>query len=195
MSADAPPTQETLGRIALVSLGCAKNLADSEALFGTLQAAGFEQADDIRTADLALVNTCGFIDPAKEESIETILNVSRFKEFGARAHGGGLPRRALLRGPPARHARGRQVAHLPRLRRDRRSRERAHGPAAGTSSFPRERVLLTPSAFAYLKISEGCDQKCTFCAIPGIRGRLVSRTIEENVEDARRIAEQGVGEI
>ncbi|MDF1701457.1 MAG: 30S ribosomal protein S12 methylthiotransferase RimO [Planctomycetota bacterium] len=207
MSTDAPPTEAPdadassadaapLGRVALVSLGCAKNLVDSEQLVGTLQRAGFTLCDDLGTADLALVNTCGFIDPAKEESVESILKVANHKEFG--------------------RLRGLMVAgclverYRPDLERDIPEVDRwlsfADYPAVAEAArdlmglpqvreLPPERVLLTPKAFAYLKVSEGCDQKCTFCAIPGIRGRLASRTIEENVEDARRLAALGVGEI
>ena len=185
-----------LGRIALISLGCAKNLVDSERLVGDLQAAGFVLADDLGTADLALVNTCGFIDPAKEESVDTILKVASHKEFG-RLRGlivaGCLVERYLpdlqrdipevdrwmtFKDYPAIAEAARSLMGLPQVR-----------------ALPPERVILTPKSYAYLKISEGCDQKCTFCAIPGIRGRLSSRTIEENVADARRLAELGVGEI
>jgi ribosomal protein S12 methylthiotransferase len=191
-----PVSPAISGRIALVSLGCAKNLADSERLMGDLQAAGFELAEDIGEADLALVNTCGFIDPAKEESIDTILKLTAHKEFG-RLRGlmvaGCLVERYLedlqrdipevdrwlsFRDYDAVVNAARDLMGLPQVR-----------------TLPKRRLLLTPAAYAYLKISEGCDQKCTFCAIPGIRGRLVSRTIEENVADARQIAEQGVGEI
>jgi len=194
MSPTAPPTVR--GRIALVSLGCAKNLVDSEGLVGELRSAGFELAETMEEADLALVNTCGFIDPAKEESIEAIVSVARHKEFG--------------------RLRGLMVAgclverYLDDLKRDMpevdawlafRDYGRIVEEAEALMGLPQvphtaqERVILTPSPYAYLKISEGCDQKCTFCAIPGIRGRLTSRTIEANVEDARQIALQGVAEI
>lgn len=194
---DAPTTEAApLGRIALVSLGCAKNLVDSEQLVGDLERAGFALCEDLGTADLALVNTCGFIDPAKEESVDTILKVAGHKEFG--------------------RLRGLMVAgclverYRPDLERDMPEVDRwlSFADYAGVAeaardlmglpqvrTLPPKRVLLTPKAYAYLKVSEGCDQKCTFCAIPGIRGRLASRTIEENVEDARRLAAQGVGEI
>ena len=78
----SPATESVTGRIALVSLGCAKNLVDSERLMGDLETAGFELADDLGEADIALVNTCGFIDPAKEESIDTILKLTAHKEYG-----------------------------------------------------------------------------------------------------------------
>jgi len=192
----APPTTPPLARLALLSLGCAKNLADSERLVGDLEAAGFALAERIEEADLALVNTCGFIDPAKEESIDAILKVARHKEFG-RLRGlmvaGCLVERYLPQ----------LSASIPEV--DRWLTFRDYGAvveaARSLLGLPQvralapRRVLLTPRAYAYLKISEGCDQKCAFCAIPSFRGRLQSRTIEENVQDARRIAEQGVGEI
>ena len=189
----SPPTS---GRIALVSLGCAKNLADSERLMGDLEAAGFELADDVAEADLALVNTCGFIDPAKEESIDAILKLTAHKEFG-RLRG------LMVAGCLVERYREDLQRDIPEV--DRWLSFRDYGEIVDSAcelmglpqvrTLPKRRLLLTPAAYAYLKISEGCDQKCTFCAIPGIRGRLVSRTIEENVADARQIAEQGVGEI
>jgi len=196
MSSSASPTSSVRGRIALVSLGCAKNLVDSEGLVGELRSAGFDLAETLDEADLALVNTCGFIDPAKEESIEAIVSVARHKEFG-RLRGlmvaGCLVERYLddlKRDMP-------EVDAWLAFRDYARIVEEAEA-LMGLPQVPHEaqdRVLLTPSPYAYLKISEGCDQKCTFCAIPGIRGRLASRTIEANVEDARRIAAQGVAEI
>ncbi len=195
-SSPTPTVTAPLGRVALVSLGCAKNPVDSERLVQDLGAAGFTLAETLHTADLALVNTCGFIDPAKEESIETIVRVASQKEYG-RLRGvmvaGCLVERYAKEleeqipevdrwltfadyGEIVESAR--QLMGLPQVR-----------------SLPPERTLLTPSAYAYLKISEGCDQKCAFCAIPSFRGRLASRTIEANVEDARSIAARGVGEV
>lgn len=189
---DVSPT----GRIALLSLGCAKNLVDSERLVGDLQSAGFELADDLEDADLALVNTCGFIDPAKEESVETILRVAERKEYG-RLRG------LMVAGCLVERYRADLEREMPEVDRwlSFRDYPRIAEEARGLMGLPQvparpqERVLLTPAAYAYLKISEGCDQKCTFCAIPAIRGRLQSRSIEDNVADARRIAERGVGEV
>ncbi len=184
------------GRVGLVSLGCAKNLVDSEGLVGALRAEGFELASSLDDADLALVNTCGFIDPAKEESIDAILRVSRLKEFG-RLRGlivaGCLVERYLedLERDIPEVDRWLSFKDYPRIAEA--ARELMGLPQVRT--LAPERVLLTPAPYAYLKISEGCDQKCTFCAIPGIRGRLASRTLEANEEDARRIAERGVREI
>ncbi|MHC5012524.1 MAG: 30S ribosomal protein S12 methylthiotransferase RimO [Planctomycetota bacterium] len=184
------------GRIALVSLGCAKNLADSEGLVERLEASGFALAETLDAADLALVNTCGFIDPAKEESIETILGVARRKEYG-RLRG------LIVAGCLVERYLDRLQVEIPEVDRWLPFRDYPRIVEAAEDlmglpqvrPLPSERVLLTPAPYAYLKISEGCDQKCTFCAIPSFRGRLVSRTIEENVADARRIAARGVAEI
>ncbi len=189
-------TEAPLGRIALVSLGCAKNLVDSERLVGDLQAAGFALADDMGTADLALINTCGFIDPAKEESVDTILKVTNQKEFG-RLRG------VMVAGCLVERYREDLERDIPEVDRWLSFGDYTHVVESARElmdlpqvrELPPQRVLLTPRAYAYLKVSEGCDQKCTFCAIPGIRGRLVSRTIEANVEDARKLAAQGVGEV
>ncbi len=190
------PVTAPAARLALLSLGCAKNLVDSERLVGALTAAGFALVDSIDNADIALVNTCGFIDAAKEESIDTILNVARHKEFGRL-------RALLVAGCLVQRYREDLAREIPEVDRwlgfedyDRvaaTAREALALPAV--RELPPPRVLLTPASYAYLKISEGCDQKCAFCAIPSFRGRLVSRSIEENVADARRIAERGVGEV
>jgi ribosomal protein S12 methylthiotransferase len=194
VSANAPPS---LGRIALVSLGCAKNLADSERLVGTLEGAGFSLAQGLDDADLALVNTCGFIDPAKEESIDTILAVAQRKHYG-RLRG------VLVAGCLVERYAKDLSERIPEVDRwlsfadygrvAAAAREVLDLPAVREEAPPR-RVLLTPSGYAYLKVSEGCDQKCTFCSIPSFRGRLRSRTVEELVEDARAIAAKGVGEV
>lgn len=189
-------TSAPLGRIALLSLGCAKNLADSEGLVGDLQAAGFALAESLEGADLALVNTCGFIDPAKEESIDTILKVAAQKEFG-RLRG------LIVSGCLVERYAAQLAKDIPEV--DRWLPFKDYGRVVEAArdlmglpqvrSLPPERVLLTPASYAYLKISEGCDQKCTFCSIPSFRGRLKSRSIEENVADARLIAARGVGEV
>lgn len=185
-----------LGRVALLSLGCAKNLADSEQLVGALGAAGFALADSIDEADLALVNTCGFIDPAKEESIQAILRVASQKEFG-RLRG------LMVAGCLVERYAEQLARDIPEV--DRWLTFKDYGRVVDAArdlmglpqvrALPPERVLLSPAAYAYLKISEGCDQKCTFCSIPSFRGRLASRSIEDNVADARQVAARGVGEI
>jgi len=191
-----PRTATPLGKIALLSLGCAKNLADSERLMGDLASAGFALTDSLDDADLALVNTCGFIDPAKEESIDAILKVAAQKEFG-RLRG------LMVAGCLVERYAAQLSKEIPEVDRwlPFKDYTRVIDAARELMGLPQvrslapERVLLTPAAYAYLKISEGCDQKCTFCSIPSFRGRLKSRTIEENVADARLVAARGVGEI
>lgn len=192
----APRAPRPLGRIALLSLGCSKNLADSEQLVGDLQAAGFALADSLDAADLALVNTCGFIDPAKEESIDTILKVAKQKEFGRLK---GL----MVAGCLVERYAEQLAKDIPEVDRWLTFKDYARVVAAAQEllgvtqvrALPPERVLLSPASYAYLKISEGCDQKCTFCSIPSFRGRLRSRTQDDLVADARRIAARGVGEV
>ncbi len=191
-----PTAAAPLGRVALLSLGCAKNLADSEQLVGARGAAGFALADSIDEADLALVNTCGFIDPAKEESIQAILRVASQKEFG-RLRG------LMVAGCLVERYAEQLARDIPEVDRWLTFKDygRVVDAARDLMGLPQvralapERVLLSPAAYAYLKISEGCDQKCTFCSIPSFRGRLASRSIEDNVADARRVAARGVGEI
>ncbi len=193
----ATASPRPIGRIALLSLGCAKNLADSERLVGDLVGAGFALADGIEEADLALVNTCGFIDPAKEESVDTILAVTQRKELGRLK--GVIVAGCLVE----RYAKdlAKEIPEVDRwlpfgdygkivsAARDLLGLPVVRGEAQ------RKRVLLTPAGYAYLKISEGCDQKCTFCSIPSFRGRLASRTIEDLVADATVVAGRGVGEV
>jgi ribosomal protein S12 methylthiotransferase len=183
--------------VALISLGCAKNLADSERLVGDLESAGFALAEGVEDADLALVNTCGFIDPAKEESVDAILEVAQRKDYG-RLRG------VIVAGCLVERYAAQLQRDIPEVDRwmpfsdygkvVTAARELLGLPAVRETAATR-RVLLTPTGYAYLKISEGCDQKCTFCSIPSFRGRLQSRSIEDLVADARRIAEQGVGEV
>ncbi|MCS6969850.1 MAG: 30S ribosomal protein S12 methylthiotransferase RimO [Planctomycetota bacterium] len=182
-------------RAALISLGCAKNLSDSERLVGELKGLGIALTDRLEAADLVLINTCGFIEPAKQESIERILGAAQARRPGAKLFVAGcLTERYLeaLRAelpevdvwvPFADYSRfadlvRRHVPGLPehRLRHD-------------------ERVQLTPPHYAYLKIAEGCDNDCNFCAIPRFRGRHRSRPFAELVEEARALQRRGVREI
>jgi ribosomal protein S12 methylthiotransferase len=195
--ATATKSPKALGNVALLSLGCAKNLADSERLVGDLVGAGFALVERIEEADVALVNTCGFIDPAKEESVDTILAVAQRKEFGRLR--GVIVAGCLVE----RYAKdlARDIPEVDRWMSFKdygkvvdAARDLVGLPPMREATVP-SRVLLTPAGFAYLKISEGCDQKCTFCSIPSFRGRLVSRSIEDLVADARTIASRGVGEV
>lgn len=185
------------------TMGCAKNLADSEYALGGLVAAGFQIADDPFDADVIVVNTCGFINDAKQESIERILELAALKEEGrcrllaatgclTQRYGAELaaemPEIDLLLGVN-------DYAELPSLIRQKLS-EQAHKKLAAPAKPPVcGRVQLTPPYTAYLKIAEGCDNHCTFCAIPNIRGRLISRPIEELAAEAAEMRRAGVQEL
>ncbi|WP_428624769.1 30S ribosomal protein S12 methylthiotransferase RimO [Sedimenticola sp.] len=180
-------------QVGFVSLGCPKNLVDSERILTQLRAEGYDIAYSYEGADLVVVNTCGFIDAAVEESLETIgeaLNENGrvivtgclgVKEDEVRAvHPGVL----AVTGPHAYEAVMEAVhAHLPA----------PHDPY--TSLVPPQGVKLTPRHYAYLKISEGCNHRCTFCIIPQLRGDLVSRPVGEVVREAENLVSAGVREL
>ncbi len=192
----------------LESLGCSKALVDSEAALGYLLGRGFRLERDPAAADLLLLNTCSFIEDAREQSIERILDLARIKaESGARlAVLGCLPQRYadelrdeipeidLLAGVG-------QQAELARAVSDlfgsRVADDRSLTPAAPTISFAGfgDRPLLTPAHLAYVKIGEGCSRRCAFCAIPAIRGNFHSREISDIEAEVRNLVERGVGEV
>lgn len=196
-------------RVSLISLGCPKNLVDSEVLLGHAAREGLLVARDPVDADVAVVNTCGFIDSAKEESIQTILEIARLKEdaqlkglivVGCLSERYGqelqkeLPEVDAILGlsdysrVPAliRHlARGGDDAWVPDTR----------GGQTKDAESDKVRLLMTPRSFAYLRIGEGCDHSCTFCAIPAIRGKQRSKPIEVLVEEASGLAKGGVREL
>ena len=173
-------------KIGVISLGCSKNLVDSEILLARLRSAGVELTPDIDSADCIIVNTCGFIEDAKRESIETILEVA---DSG---------KRVLVMGCLVERYRQELEKGLPEVE-----------GFFGTQSWddilkhlglePRYsgsfRLLTTPRAYAYLKIAEGCNRLCSFCAIPRIRGKHRSRPIEEIVSEVKDLASRGVKEI
>ncbi|MCW8907972.1 MAG: radical SAM protein, partial [Sedimenticola sp.] len=180
-------------QVGFVSLGCPKNLVDSERILTQLRAEGYRIAYQYQGADLVVVNTCGFIDAAVEESLETIgeaLNengrVIVTGCLGVKAdevrsvHPGVL----AVTGPHAYEAVMQAVhAHLPA----------PHDPYI--SLVPPQGVKLTPRHYAYLKISEGCNHRCSFCIIPQLRGDLVSRPAGEVMQEAERLVEAGVREL
>ena len=194
-------------KVSLVNLGCPKNQVDAEVMLGQLAAAGYQIEDAPERADLVVVNTCSFIQEAKEESIQTVLEAAELKRTGrcravvvsgclAQRYGQELP--ALLPEVDAFVGTGEfpRIAEIASatLRRSAPERTWVTGHTAlVTAELPRR--LLTPGHIAYLKISEGCDHTCTFCAIPGIRGRMQSRTREDLLAEARRLAESGVREL
>ena len=182
----------------MISLGCAKNRVDSEHLLGRLRDAGHEFVDDPAAADAIFVNTCGFIEPAKRESVEAILEMAAARKKGAKLLVTGcLAQRyadALMEEIPeidgllgvADYDRALEV-----LESD--GRIRALG---GQERFPMcSRVLTTPPFEAYVKISDGCDNRCAYCAIPLIRGEYHDRPFDDIVAECESLAEGGVTEI
>jgi ribosomal protein S12 methylthiotransferase len=180
-------------KVGFVSLGCPKALVDSERILTRLRAEGYEVAATYRAADLVVVNTCGFIDSAVDESLEAIGEA--LAENGKVIVTGCLgaqPQKILERHPQVLKITGPQryeevVAsvheHLPPL----------HEPFLDL--IPAQGVKLTPRHYAYLKISEGCNHHCSFCIIPSMRGRLASRPIGEVLREAEQLARAGVKEI
>jgi len=186
------------GKVGFVSLGCPKALVDSELILTQLSAEGYETSKDYAGADLVVVNTCGFIDSAVEESLaaigEALAENGRVIVtgcLGARKNADGSdliqsihPKVLAVTGPHA-TAEVMQAIHqyLPK----------PHDPF--TDLLPPIGVKLTPKHYAYLKISEGCNHRCTFCIIPSLRGDLVSRPIGEVLLEAKRLFESGVKEL
>lgn len=191
-------------KVGMVSLGCAKNQVDGEVLMASLQKDGFQPVDDAALADIAIVNTCGFIESAKKESIEEILELARLKKEGKiqklvvtgclaeryqdEIHR-EIPEADAVLGIGANGEIGEKLWEMMRDGFVESFPEKGKMPLCG------ERILSTPSYFAYLKIAEGCDNRCTYCAIPSIRGGYRSRTMESIEEEARKLAENGAKEL
>ena len=196
-------------RVAMVSLGCARNLVDSEVLLGHVVEEGLQVVTDAEDADVVIVNTCGFIDTAKQESIDTILSVARLKKEGnlkgviavgclTQRYGAQL----LEQIPELDGVFGlSDYSGIPAVLRkivngsDRRWSATIDGGKPKGPRSDTKRCLLTPLSFAYLRISEGCDHTCTFCAIPSMRGRNRSKPIEVLVEEAESLAAAGIKEL
>ncbi len=180
-------------KIGFVSLGCSKALVDSEQIITRLRAEGYEISPSYDNADMVVVNTCGFIDAAIEESLDAIgeaLNENgKVIVTGCLGAQGNtiqeqFPEVLAVTGPHAAHEVMEAVhAHLPPL----------HDPY--TSLVPPQGIKLTPKHYAYLKISEGCNHRCTFCIIPSLRGDLVSRPIGDVMQEAENLVNAGVREL
>ncbi|MBE0470103.1 MAG: 30S ribosomal protein S12 methylthiotransferase RimO [Methyloprofundus sp.] len=180
-------------KIGFISLGCPKALVDSERILTKLRAEGYEIAPDYAGADMVVVNTCGFIDSAVEESLDSIGEA--LAQNGKVIVTGCLGARAdeiLARHPQVLEITGAHALeevvsavhkHLPPL----------HDPFS--SLVPPQGIKLTPKHYAYLKISEGCNHRCTFCIIPSMRGDLVSRPVNDVMWEAKRLADSGVQEL
>ena len=188
-----------------VSLGCVKNLVDTEVMLGLLQDGGVELIDNPAEADILVVNTCGFIDAAKEESLQTILQMAEFKKTG-RCRGlivagclGQRYQQELLDEMPevdvilGTAAWGRIQEAVAVVLEGRRALFIDSLTTLYDEKTPR--VSTMPSYSAYVKVAEGCSNCCTYCVIPSVRGAFRSRPIESIVEEVRRLAGQGVREI
>ncbi len=189
----------------LISLGCPKNRVDSEVMVGQLQQSANELVDDPADADVIIVNTCSFIQPATEESIETVLEMARFKAAGrckklvvtgcmVQRYGtsleGELPEVDYFLGTGEYH----RISQVLAARAGELPRSHVDVPMYLHDELA-PRVNSWSSCSAYLKISEGCNHRCSFCIIPTLRGTLRSRTVPSLVAEAARLAEQGVVEL
>ena len=190
--------------VGIVSLGCPKNQVDAELLFGRLQQGGYELVGDAALADVVIVNTCGFIEDAKKESIDQILEFAQLKKEGR-------IQRIIVTGCLAERYQEELAAELPEcdgvlgLGANRDIAEAVKTVLAGAPvvRFPDkgcwdldgQRVQTTPSFFAYLRVGDGCNNRCAYCAIPLIRGPLRSRGMEALVDEARSLAAAGVKEL
>ena len=190
-------------RIHFISLGCPKNRVDTEVMLGVAHQAGCDLESDPERAEYIVVNTCGFIGPAKEESIDTILAMGRLKEGGSceklvvtgclsQRYSGDLAEEM----PEVDHFLGSSdMLRLKDVLEGGAERMLVGNPADYTVRASDPRVLSQGRHSAYLKIAEGCNRTCSFCAIPMIRGKQRSRGIDDVVEEARRLAAEGVLEL
>ncbi|MGH2622134.1 MAG: 30S ribosomal protein S12 methylthiotransferase RimO [Sphingobacterium sp.] len=185
----------TKPRVNVVTLGCSKNIHDSEVLMGQLKGNQMEvvhESNNIRQDDIVVINTCGFIDNAKQESIDTILQFSELKEQGKVGQ-------VIVTGCLSERYKPELSAEIPNV-----------DSFFGTNDLPEllssvganykhellgERLLTTPSHFSYFKIAEGCNRPCSFCAIPLMRGKHVSKSIEDLVKEAKFLASNGTKEL
>lgn len=180
--------------IRVVTLGCAKNTVDSEVLMGQLKLNNIRVLRDGEKGreDTVIINTCGFINDAKEESIETILGFIDAKKQGKL-------KQVFVMGCLSERFKVPLQEEIPEVDEYFGVRDLSEIVTRMGASYRKEllgeRYLTTPNHYAYLKIAEGCDRSCSFCAIPGIRGRHISRPVEEIVDEAKKLAAQGVKEL
>lgn len=190
--------------VGMISLGCPKNQVDAEAILAKLEKGGYKIVSDIEDSDVIIVNTCGFIDDAKREAIDTILEMGEYKKAG-------IISAIVVTGCLAERYQDEIIKEIPEV-------DAVVGIGANsdivkicdkalcgitTSVFPNkcflsiddERKLSIPSHWAYLKIAEGCDNRCSYCAIPGIRGKFRSRKIESILDEAKQLADMGIKEL
>jgi ribosomal protein S12 methylthiotransferase len=192
---------------AFVSLGCPKNTVDSERMLGKLAQDGFALVPEADGADVVVVNTCGFIEAARQESLAVIremLELKRQGRVGSVVVAGCLAERKkdelLTEVPEIDHLVGvfgrEEIAQVvDRVVAQHQEQRTLFRPAPVRAQEDTARLRITPRHYAYLKISEGCDRLCTFCAIPGMRGKHVTKPIEEVLREARELAADGVREL
>jgi len=181
-------------KISLVSLGCAKNLVDSEILVGGLKKEGFKMVSNATDAGVVIVNTCGFLDTAREESVDTILDCTALKNTSD-------VEKVLVMGCFSERYGSDLVKEMPEVDKFFGTNDHSMVLSYLTGKEYKKddpdyyRSILTPRHYAYLKIAEGCDNVCSFCSIPSMRGLQVSTTLEGNLIEAQRLADNGVKEI
>lgn len=197
-------SMEKTVKILFISLGCDKNLVDSEMMMGLLRQRGYEFTDDETEAEVIVINTCGFINDAKEESINTILNMAQYKEQNLKA--------LIVAGCLVERYKNEIMEELPEI-----------DAVVGTTAFDKicdavdevlkgkgysayddidrlcrpdtDRIITTGGYYSYLKIAEGCDKHCTYCSIPSIRGRYRSVPMEDLIREAAYLADNGIKEL
>src|SRR5438445_11070271 len=198
-----------MNKVGFISLGCPKNLVDSEVMMGQLKQRGFQTTADPKEAETVVVNTCGFIEAAKKESIEAILEAAQLKT-------NGKAKRLVVAGCLVERYRDELRAEMPEVDAFVGTSQineilRACDPKLDTRSLPvlplgnqsatylydesTPRLLATPSHYAFIKIAEGCDRPCAFCFIPQMRGHFRSRRFGSIIAEAHQLAEEGVKEI
>ncbi|MBP1577543.1 MAG: 30S ribosomal protein S12 methylthiotransferase RimO [Oscillospiraceae bacterium] len=190
-------------KVGMISLGCSKNQVDAERMLAKLAVSGFEICNDIEQCDAVIVNTCGFIEDAKRESIESVFEAAQQKKKNLKVlavtgclaeryqseFAEEVPEADVILGM------GSMDNIVDALKKALEGERVVSFGEKADLSLEGERILANAPYFAYLKVAEGCDNRCAFCSIPDIRGHFRSRRIEDVVEEAKKLAEQGVVEI
>ena len=191
-------------KVGMVSLGCPKNQVDAEMMLYLIKQAGFIITPNESEADVIIVNTCGFIEDAKKEAIENIVEVASYKTEGNL-------KSLIVSGCLAERYRDEILKEMPEvdavvgigqnsnivgiINETLKNKQGGFYAEKESLDIDADRILTTPSYFAYIKIAEGCDNCCTYCAIPSIRGKFRSRTVESIVKEAEQLAKSGVKEV
>ncbi|MFM7517325.1 MAG: 30S ribosomal protein S12 methylthiotransferase RimO [Pirellula sp.] len=202
-----PDVQGKRGSYAFISLGCPKNLVDSEQMLGILQQSGYQLVQKPEESDFVVINTCGFIENARKESFEAIDQMLELKRSGKirgvvitgclaeRQNENLLVERPEIDGLVGVFGRDEIANVVGRIMDGLDEQRTVFRPAPIRALADNMRLQVTPKHFAYLKISEGCDRLCTFCAIPKMRGKHASKPMEDILVEARRLADNGVREL